>query len=228
MELLEHQGGSVLTPLRQTALCFLSIHCLWVRRAWGGAGCALGVPALSSCDLQGLWELHFGHQSSVSSLLGCRSCGAAWLQAGIFLWHRRAAASTAPWCQRQQLLDPLPSPARAPSPPPPRWGLSPSTVPRLGVVGTPKFLPAHFPRERSLPGFPPPLCRSSCALRLESLSVFLFEVTSQLAQGSGFLCSGQAERPGQGGPGSAFQGRNGKAAEATEPPRARPRAPAEL
>lgn len=185
MELLEHRGGSVLTPPRQRAFLCLSIHCLWVGRAWGGAGHALVSL----------------HSAAVTSR-GCGSCTLdiravcpqSWAAGTAGLPGCRLGLS----CGTGGELPALPLGARdsdywTPSPPHPTFstpGSFPNTIPHLGAVGTPKSLPAHFPIERCWPGLPSALCRSSCAPRLESLFIFLFEVTSQLAQGLGYLCSG--------------------------------------
>lgn len=202
MELLDHQRGSVLTLPRQRALC-LPVHpCLWV----GGTGEAQGmlwVHSSDRCDPQGLWELHLGHQGNVALVLGCRACRAAWLQAGAFPWHRRATPA-------------LPLGARDDG----YWSRCPTqSVPSAHLLHSGIFLQAQFrawgwqepPNSHLLISTetnaclasPPPLPGSACAQRLGSLSIFRFEVTSQLAQCSGFLCS---ERPGQGEPGSVLRG----------------------
>jgi len=75
------------------------------------------------------------------------------------------------------------------------------------VVGTSKVLPAHFPGKMqpctaSLPAQAPVAAAWSLPVprRPDSLAVFLFEVTSQLIHGLGFLSASQpASVPGAGG-----------------------------
>lgn len=186
MELLEHRRGSVLTPPRQTALC-LPVHPLSL--GWEGlgrhrvcSGCPCTQRSRGAVEAA-LWTSEQrGLSPGLQELQGCLAAGWA------FPVAQEGRSQHCPLVPETAAVGPTP----LPSPPSPHWGLSPSTVLCRGVVGTPKFLPAHFPREKCLPGFPLPLPGSACAQRLESLSIFLCEVTSQLTQGWGFLCSIQA------------------------------------
>lgn len=153
-EPLEHQRGSVLTPPRQTALYLPTPELSqWVGgRAWGRAACALGVPAHSSSDVHEVQYLHFAHWSDVASalsrgslggLLGCRQ-GLPSSSGGripVLSQCARSRGESRYWTH---------------SPPQSvitfsRLGSSPQHCPApFRVVGTPKSVPVHFPREMRL------------------------------------------------------------------------------
>lgn len=198
MELLEHQRGSVLTPPRQTASYFpVPPLSQWVGgRAWGRAGCALGLPAHSSSDLRGMWYLCFVHWSDVASVPGCGNLGGCLATGRGFpaaVEDRSQRCPTVLETEERVVMGPAPLPSLCPLPTLSRLGspLRHSTAP-FGVVGTPKSLPARFPGEMwpctaSLLVQPAAAWSLPAPRRPDSPSIFLFEASSQLIHGSGFL-----------------------------------------